>query len=213
MNGAAASNLDLSVLVLNKLYMACHIVSARRAFVLLCKSLAEVVTIEEGQWLSYDFESWRDVSAMQERFENDPESLDDWIRTVSFDVKVPRIIRLVKFDHMPKQTVKFNRRNIFARDENRCQYCGKKFPTSSLSLDHVLPRSQGGGASWENIVCACLDCNIKKGGRTPQQAGIKLIRRPTRPKTSPLVDMKLGNRKYHSWKTFLDNAYWTVELK
>lgn len=200
----------MSVLVLNKLYMAVHIVSVRRAFTLLCKELAEVVSIEEGQWLSYDFESWRDMSDMRRQFKNPHQ---DWVRTVSFEIEVPRIIRLLAFDRLPKQTVKFNRRNIFARDENRCQYCGKRFSTSQLSLDHILPRAQGGIATWENIVCACLDCNVKKGGRTPKQAHMSLIRKPVRPLTSPLVSIKLGNSKYQSWKTFLDNAYWTVELK
>lgn len=204
------SALDMSVLVLNKLYMAIHIVSVRRAFVLLCKQLAEVVHIEDGQWCSYDFQSWQDVSAMRREFQ-EPDA--DWVRTISFEIQVPRIIRLVRFDRLPKQTVKFNRRNIFARDENRCQYCGKRFATHQLSLDHVIPRSHGGQATWDNIVCACIDCNVRKGGRTPTQAHMSLIRPPVKPRTSPMVNVKLGNRKYSSWKTFLDNAYWTVELK
>jgi 5-methylcytosine-specific restriction endonuclease McrA len=207
---AGTSSLDASVLVLNKLYMAVHIVSVRRAFTLLCKELAEVVSIEDGQWCSYDFESWRDVSVMRRAFD-DPDR--DWVRTVSFEIEVPRIIRLLSFERLPKQTVKFNRRNIFARDSNRCQYCGGKFGTSELTLDHVLPRTQGGKATWDNIVCACMACNVRKGGRTPDQARMKLIKKPVQPKTSPMVSIKLGHRKYQSWRTFLDNAYWTVELK
>ena len=109
--------------------------------------------------------------------------------------------------------MKFNRRNIFARDGNQCQYCGKKFPTSELSLDHVVPRSQGGKTTWENIVCACVDCNVRKGGRTPKQAHMTLIRKPEKPKRSPLLSMKLSQKKYLSWQSFLDNAYWNVELK
>ncbi|MGE5754213.1 MAG: HNH endonuclease, partial [Planctomycetaceae bacterium] len=112
----------------------------------------------------------------------------------------------------PRQKVKFNRRNIFARDGNRCQYCGKKFPTNELSLDHVLPRSRGGQANWENIVCACLKCNVRKGGRTPWEAGLRLIREPVQPRTSPVISLKLSHGKYQSWRTFLDNAYWSVEL-
>ena len=122
------------------------------------------------------------------------------------------MIRLIGFDRMPRQAIKFNRRNIFARDGNLCQYCGKRFPTSELSLDHVLPRSQGGGSSWENIVCACVACNVRKGGRTPKQASMALIRRPEKPKRSPMLNQKLTNSKYESWKTFLENAYWSVEL-
>lgn len=205
-----SGNLDLSVLVLNKLYLAIHIVSARRAFALLCKQLAEVVSVEEGQWNNYDFESWRDVSQLRRQFQ---EPNRDWLRTPSFEIEVPRIIRLVRFERLPRQTVKFNRRNLFARDRNHCQYCGQKFSTTALTLDHVVPRSQGGQSTWDNMVCACVECNVRKGGRTPQQAQMSLIRRPAKPKTSPLVTIKLGNRKYQSWKTFLDHAYWEVELK
>ncbi len=83
---------------------------------------------------------------------------------------MPRVIRLLAYDRLPKQTVRFNRRNLFARDNNRCQYCGKRFPTSELSLDHVVPRSRGGDTTWENIVCSCVACNVRKGGRTPTSA-------------------------------------------
>jgi 5-methylcytosine-specific restriction endonuclease McrA len=135
------------------------------------------------------------------------------VRTVNSEIQVPRVIRLVGYEKLPKQTVKFNRRNIFARDNNQCQYCGKKFPTSELSLDHVLPRSQGGQTTWENIVCACVSCNVRKGGRTPREASMALVRKPEKPKRSPMLNLKLTNSKYQSWKTFLENAYWSVELK
>lgn len=205
------SPLDSSVLVLNKLFMAVHVISVRRAFVLLCKELAEVVSLEDGQFATYDFESWREISAY--RLANFRREDDDWVRTASTHIQVPRVIRLLSYEKVPKHTIKFNRRNIFARDNNQCQYCGKRFPTTDLSLDHIVPRSQGGGSSWENIVCACIDCNVRKGGRTPKQAHMSLIRKPEKPKRSPLLNLKLTSRKYQSWKTFLDNAYWSVELK
>ena len=126
---------------------------------------------------------------------------------------VPRIIRLLGYDKLPRQDVKFNRRNIYARDGNKCQYCGKKMPTTELSLDHVLPKSQGGKSSWENIVCCCVKCNVKKGGRTPDQAHMHLIAKPVKPKRSPVINIRLADERYASWKQFLDNAYWTVELK
>ena len=211
MSSSPGSALDASVLVLNKLFMAVHIISVRRAFCLLCKDLAEVVNHEDGQFATYDFATWRELSEYRARHFRQED--DDWVRTVNSEIQVPRVIRLLGYEKVPKQAVKFNRRNIFARDNNQCQYCGRKFPTAELSLDHVIPRSQGGHNTWENIVCACVSCNVRKGGRTPKQAHLTLVRKPERPKRSPLLNLKLTHRKYQSWKTFLANAYWSVELK
>jgi 5-methylcytosine-specific restriction endonuclease McrA len=211
MSSSPNSALDASVLVLNKLFMAIHIISVRRAFCLLCKDLAEVVNLEDGQFATYNFATWCDLSEYRTRCFRQVD--DDWVCTAHTEIQVPRVIRLLDYDRLPKQTVKFNRRNIFARDNNQCQYCSKKFPTSELSLDHVLPRSQGGASTWENIVCACVACNVKKGGRTPKEAHLHLIRKPEKPKRSPLLNLKMSHSKYQSWRTFLDNAYWSVELK
>jgi 5-methylcytosine-specific restriction endonuclease McrA len=199
------------VLVLNKTFVAVHIISVRRAFCLLFKDLAEVVSLDDGQYNTYDFSTWSELSAYRAAHFRKEE--DDWVRTPTAEIQAPRVVRLLGYDKLPKQTVKFNRRNIFARDHNQCQYCGKKFPTSELSLDHVIPRAQNGRTTWENIVCACVDCNVRKGGRTPRQANMALIRKPEKPKRSPLLAMKLTQRKYQSWQSFLDAAYWEVELK
>ena len=203
-------SLGLSVLVLNRTFVAVHVTNVRRAITLLFRDLAEVVHVEEGQYGAYSFESWRELSAMQATL-RDPDH--DWIRGVGFDLRAPRVIRLLSCDRGPRQGLRFNRRNVFARDGNQCQYCGQHFPMSELSLDHVVPRSQGGVTSWENIVCACVACNVRKGGRTPTEARMHLIRHPVKPKRSPLLSLKLGNPKYASWKSFVDSAYWTVDLK
>jgi len=210
MSNSRYSALDASVLVLNKMFLAVHVISVKRAFCLLFKDLAEVVACEEGQFHTYSFSSWLEVS--QFRAQHFRHEDDDWIRTSTIEVQAPRVIRLMTYDKLPKQTVKFNRRNIFARDHNQCQYCGRKFPMSELSLDHVIPRSQGGLTTWENIVCACVDCNVRKGGRTPKQAHMTLYRKPEKPKRSPMLNMKLSQKKYQSWQSFLDSAYWSVEL-
>ena len=210
MFSAPSSALDSSVLVLNKHYAAVRVVSAKRALCLIFKNLAEIVSVENSQYVSYDFQSWRDVSQYRAKYHRNHH---DWIRCVRFELAVPRIVRLLVYDRLPVQPVKFNRRNIFARDGNRCQYCGKKFPTSELSLDHVRPRSQGGEATWTNIVCCCVKCNVRKGGRTPTEAGIRLIAKPVKPKRSPVLALRLASEKYASWKHFLDTAYWNVELK
>jgi len=210
MTSPASNALSSSVLVLNRFYMAVHVVNVRRALGLLFRELAEVIHLEEGQYANYNFESWREISALRSSFKQQHE---DWIRSINFELQAPRVIRLLSYDRVPRQTLRFNRRNLFARDGNRCQYCGHSFPTSELSLDHIVPRSRGGPTTWENVVCACVSCNVRKGGRTPQEAHMKLIRHPVKPKRSPLLSVKLDNPKYESWKTFVDNAYWSVDLK
>jgi 5-methylcytosine-specific restriction endonuclease McrA len=207
---AQPSGLACNVLVLNRNYLAVRVVDAKRAFSLLFRQLAEVVHIESGRHTSYDFSEWCELSQLARQFEPDAH---DWIRTVRFHIAVPRIIRLAIYDRLPQQTVKLNRRNIYARDSSHCQYCGRKFATTELSLDHVVPRSLGGKTTWENVVCACLRCNIKKGGRTPEQAGMTLITTPRKPRRNPVITVKLADGRYASWKAFLDNAYWSVELK
>jgi len=195
--------------------MALRVVSVRRALSLLFKTddldqpVAEIVHVEDGRYVSYNFEDWRELSLFHREFEP---AKHDWIRTVRFDLAVPRIIRVLAYNRLPKQEVKFNRRNIYARDQNRCQYCGQRLNTSELSLDHVVPRSLDGPTTWENVVSCCLKCNVKKGGRTPEQAHMKLITKPIKPRRSPVLSLTLSEGKYHSWKQFLDHAYWTVEL-
>ena len=207
--------LSANVLVLNRYYQAIRVVNVRRAFSMLCREMAEVIHIEtddkgQSKWLNYNFGDWQELSTLKREFEPDG---FDWIHTVRFQIAVPRIIRLLGYDKLPRQDVKFNRRNIYARDGNKCQYCGKKFSTTELSLDHVVPKSQGGKASWDNIVCCCVKCNVKKGGRTPDQARMHVITKPVKPKRSPVINIRLADERYHSWKQFLDTAYWTVELK
>ncbi|MBL7139861.1 MAG: HNH endonuclease [Planctomycetes bacterium] len=203
------SALDASVLVLNRLFMAVRVVPARYAFVLLWKEIAEVVSVEDETYNTYDFSSWAEVSQARRKFQPDAH---DWVRTVRFDLAVPRVIRLLTYDRVPKTRVRLNRRNLFARDGNRCQYCGRKFRSPDLSIDHIVPRSRGGRTEWTNIVCACLACNVRKGGRTPREAHMRLVRQPKQPRFSPVISLRVGSKKYQTWKQFLDAAYWHVEL-
>lgn len=208
--GVGAAALDAKVLVLNRVYMAIRVVNARRAFCLLARDAAEVIDVQDGQYLNFDFETWQEVAGLRDCFCKDDY---DWVRTVNVEIPVPRIIRLLGYDRLPRQSVKLNRRNLFARDRNVCQYCGRHFPTSELSIDHVTPRIAGGKDTWDNLVCACIRCNARKGGRTPEQASMRLVRRPVQPRRNPLISLRMGDRRYESWKAFLDEAYWSVELK
>lgn len=201
--------LGCSVLVLNRLYMAIHVVGVRRAFSLLCREMAEVVHLEDGSFASYDFDGWREFCELKAEAK---QAQEDWIRAVNFEIQVPRVIRLLAYDRLPRRLLRLNRHTVLARDGHACQYCGRHLPGSQLSLDHVVPRSRGGRTTWENVVCACLTCNVKKGGRTPHEAHMKLRRIPARPKRSPLLALKLRNPKYESWKAWLDSAYCEVGI-
>ena len=207
---AVSLALNEKVLVLNRLYTAIRVISARRAFVMLFKQAAEVIAVENGQYVTYDFDSWTEIAALQRQFEPDDHT---FLRTPNFHVAVPKIIRLLGYDRLPRQEVKLNRRNLYARDGSRCQYCGLHHPTRELTVDHVMPRVLGGQHSWTNLVCACVKCNARKGGRTPQQASMHLIRSPRKPRRNPVITLRLGDARYRSWKAFLDDAYWTVELR
>ncbi len=200
---ASSFALSASVLVLNRFYSAVHIINVRRAFGLLYRQLAEVLDVEEGQFANYDFATWVEISELRAE---DKRAEEDWIRSVHFEIQVPRVIRLLRYDRVPRHTLRFNRRNLFARDSHQCQYCGTTPPTHQLSLDHVLPRSRGGPTSWENVVACCVKCNTRKGGRTPQEARMKLLQAPSKPSQSPLLTHKLRNPKYATWRAFLPNT-------
>ncbi|MEN9678835.1 MAG: hypothetical protein RIS76_4731 [Verrucomicrobiota bacterium] len=198
--------LDQQVLVLNRLWQAVNVCSVRRALTLLFEGHAQVVWgDEDGDFKTFSFSQWRDLS---HRAAGDEET----VATVSFSIRVPRVILLMVFDRLPKKEVKFTRHNIFERDKNTCQFCGRIFERKDLNLDHVVPRDRGGPTTWENIVCSCIPCNTRKANRTPAEAGIRLIRKPKRPKWRPFVQVSFGAPVHESWKHFLDIAYWNVEL-
>src|SRR6267143_1072970 len=198
--------LNQHVLVLNRLWQAVNVCTAKRALTLVFQGHAQVVLdAPDGSFRTYSFSEWRDVSEQEK-------TQEEVVHTVSFRIRVPRVILLFAFDRLPKKEVKFTRHNIFERDRNTCQYCGRTFDRKDLNLDHVLPRDRGGPTTWENIVCSCIGCNTQKANRTPQEAGMRLIRKPKRPKWRPFVQINLGLHYHDSWKHFLDLAYWNVEL-
>lgn len=170
-------------LLLNATYEPLRIVSWQKAITLLTKGKVEVVAV-------YDRE----------------------IRGVSITFKLPSVLRLLtqvriarRFHHVP-----FSRANIYLRDGYACQYCGERKPSAELTFDHVIPVSRGGRKDWENIVTCCIECNRLKGGRTPEEAGLKLVRRPRRPTFLPAVRITIGLREVpKSWRDYL---YWNLEL-
>lgn len=141
--------LQSPVLVLNATYEPVNVCGARRAIVLILKGAA---LAEE--------ESAREI------------------RAASLAMRIPSVIRLLEYHRIPYQTRVLSRKNILIRDRHTCQFCGEALAASDLTLDHVIPRSQGGKSAWENLVACCYPCNNSKGDRTPEQAGIKLLRQP-----------------------------------
>lgn len=193
-----------AVLVLNRSYFPVHVTNVRRAFCLLYRGVARVV---DEQYRTFDFHSWAELSiAVQE----------EGVHTVDRVIRIPRVILLTAYDRLPKRQIRFSRLNILIRDNYTCQYCGRRLKRNQLNLDHVLPRSQGGKTTWENVVTSCHICNHKKGGRKPSQAGIQLIRHPFRPAAFPFSLLLSRPNIYRAWKPYLnivDFSYWNVELE
>jgi len=132
------------------------------------------------------------------------------IRGVSITLPLPAVIRLNHFIKRRTPIVKFSRQNLYVRDKGKCQYCGTFFEPKELTYDHVIPRSKGGQTDWTNVVTCCTACNLKKGGRTPEEAGMSLIRKPKAPIWIPLLTMSLGIEEPPApWREYL---YLNMEL-
>ena len=134
------------------------------------------------------------------------------VHSVTFSIKLPSILRLLKYVRVKKnKMVKFSRANIYGRDKYSCQYCNTSFHSEELTFDHVIPVSRGGTKSWGNIVTACIDCNRRKGGQTPDEAGMKLVQKPVEPRWVPNLSLTLVFKNApESWRDYL---YWNVELE
>ncbi len=197
-----ATVLDTNVLVLNRFYQPVHVTSVKRAFSLLYQGVVKAI---DQQYRLYEFSDWAALSAAHH----------DSIGTLGGRIRVPRVVVLMAYEYLPKGRVRFSRLNIYARDTDTCQYCGRNLPRTELNLDHVVPRAQGGKTTWENVVCSCISCNLRKGGRTPLQAGMKLLKKPVRPRWTPLSRGVSRRITYREWLPFLnlaDASYWNVEL-
>ena len=205
--GMSLAALDLHVLVLNRLWQAVNICTARRAVSLLFVGHAQVVLANDGLFRTFGFSEWCAYSSGNGNGDG-PES----IHAIACRVRVPRVILLRCFDRTPRKEVKFTRQNIFARDQNTCQYCGARLDRRELNIDHVIPRHLGGETVWENVVCSCIGCNSRKANRTPEQAGLELQRRPRKPRWRPFVASRFASSADDSWRHFIDLSSWNVEV-
>lgn len=164
----------LSVLLLNASYEPLKVISWQRAVTMFFSGKVEVVD-------EYDHD----------------------IRSVSVVIKAPAVVRLLRFIRIGRKSPPLCRSNVLARDALECQYCGKPLSLKEATLDHVVPRSQGGKTVWENVVCCCPACNRKKGGRTPAEARMHLKLKPAKPDWLPVLIIKLHGKIPISWELFL----------
>jgi 5-methylcytosine-specific restriction endonuclease McrA len=188
-------------LVLNRNWYPIGTTTVRDAICMIYRDAARA--LDPADCSVHDFDSWTSLRVA----ENEP-----CIRTVRLRIRVPEIIVLNYYDALPRRRVPFSRRNIYKRDEYRCQYCGARAPVADLTIDHILPRSFGGRSSWENCVIACLRCNRRKAHRTPLEAGMHLQRPPHEPTWSPCISIPIVKRRA-SWEQFVSERYWNVELE
>ncbi len=194
------------VLMLNRSFYAIQVTTWERALSLLYLDRASVVDDDYGV---HDFKDWLELS---KRIKESPAG---FIHTPSLRLAIPEVIALKFFDKVPRQGVPFTRRNIYEHYGRRCCYCGKAFSSSDLNLDHVVPVSRGGTTDWGNIVTACLPCNLRKGSRTPQESGMRLLIPVSRPRfrrgLTLLLRSPVGLRR--SWQRFIDRAYWDSRIE
>ena len=167
----ASSIVNRRVLLLNQNYEPLSVCSARRAIVLVFEGKAEMIEPADGLRL----------------------------RTVTTSYALPAVVRLWQYRKVPYKRIMLTRKNVILRDDNRCQYCGTS--KGPMTVDHVIPKTMGGTDSWSNLVCACSRCNNKKGDRTPEQVGLKLIRRPSRPSYITFIQRHYGVAE--QWRPYL----------
>lgn len=192
--------LQRPTLVLNRSWQPVNVATVARALVMVWSDTARVV--DPADYQLYDWENWADLEAADDQ---------PFVQAVSQRIRVPEVVTLTDFNRLPSTTVAFSRRNIFKRDRMLCQYCGKKLRSEDATIDHVVPRSHGGGSSWENCVLACVRCNHSKADRTPQKAGLTLLNLPKQPNWNPVYSQY--SVRYESWSKFISDAYWNAELE
>ena len=191
--------LDRPTLVLNRSWMPVNVATVARSLTLLWNESALVV--DPDDFRQYTWADWAKLA---------PKEGEPFIRTVTFAMRVPEVVTLLRHDRPRSNSVTFSRRNVFKRDHSTCQYCGQQPGTEELTIDHVIPRSKGGPTTWENCVLACVPCNARKANRTPEQSGMKLRKHPVRPSWRPFYDN--SNIRIASWNRFLSEAYWNVPI-
>lgn len=187
------------ILVLNKSWQPVGVQHVAEA---LCKMwLGSARVVDPHDYAQYTWEDWTFL---------EPEGDDFSINLVGTKIRVPEVITLVDYNRVPNATVAFSRKNLFTRDNWTCQYCGGKPGSKELTVDHVLPKSQGGTSNFLNCVSACTACNHRKADKTPAQARMRLLKQPKVPHWRPTFHCGI---MLDSWEKFVDAMYWNVPLE
>jgi 5-methylcytosine-specific restriction endonuclease McrA len=187
-------------LVLNRNWQPINVATVARALIMLWNNAARVVDPHDYQL--YDWHDWSNLV---------PDRNEPYVQAVRQRYRIPEVVALTHFDRLPNAAVTFSRRNVFKRDRFTCQYCGKQPGTNALTIDHVVPRAQGGESTWTNCVLACWECNTRKADRTPHQANMRLRKQPVRPAWKPLYSEHVIHKQ--SWSNFVSDAYWNAALE
>lgn len=210
-----------NVLVLNSHSVPINVISVLKAVHKVMSGRARFY--DAATYKTYDFEGW--VENWEDAIKEAKIASDRRVLSAAnCGLVVPEIIICTEYGgigyKVSHRKPKFSRANVYRRDKNTCQFCGHKFRTEDLTIDHVKPKSKGGKLEWTNVALACTPCNNRKGDKTPEQAGMRLIRRPFRPtgedlKRSPMESLryKIGRNPPKTWEQFIGKMYWNVELK
>ena len=198
--------MSADVLILNRNFFAIHVTNWQRAVTLLALERAMVV---DEEYNTYNFQDWIDLSQTMSQ------SPGGFIHTPTLRIAIPEVIALKVFEKVPNRQVPVTRRNIYQHYGYRCCYCGKHLPPAELNLEHITPRSRGGGSDWNNVVTACIPCNLRKGNRMPAEAGMRLIVTPSRPKlrAGAAIIVRSPVQIRRAWQRFIDNVYWDSQLE
>ncbi|MGY8766819.1 MAG: HNH endonuclease [Pirellulales bacterium] len=191
--------LERPTLVLNRSWQPVGVASVARSLTQVFSGTARIVDPHDFQL--YGWDDWSELV---------PDQDEPFISSQFLRIRVPEVVTLVNYDKLPRNTVTFSRRNVFRRDNYTCQYCGCRPGSDFLTIDHIHPRSQGGGSNWENCVLACVKCNHRKANRTPEQAAMPLSNVPVRPRWSPGYAAR--KVRIESWAKFISEAYWDTQL-
>lgn len=198
--------MNQSALVLNKSFFAVHITGVRQVMAMLYTGEAEAV---DENCVCYDFKDWAELSAMM------AENRNGFVNTVTMRVAIPDVIRLTRYNRLPKRDVKFSRSNIYQHYKRKCCYCAERIAPADATWDHVIPRAKGGKTDWTNIVLSCRGCNSRKSDKTPEEAGMTLLVKPSRPewKGARTITVMAPAPIPVAWQTFIDRYYWDSEIE